>query len=274
MKDVQFLKEMAAKVRIDCLKAIHKAKSGHPGGSLSAADILTVLYFHKMRIDPKNPKWPDRDRFILSKGHAAPAVFAVLAHRGFFPLEDLDTFRKTDGKLQGTVSINTPGGDMTVGSLGQYLSVGAGMALAGRMDKKDYKVYVLLGDGEIQEGQVWEAAMAAAHLKLGNLVAILDNNKVQMCGITEEILSIGEPGGKFASFGWKVLRMDGHDVGQIIETLDAIPNDPFGTPTIIIADTIKGKGVSYMEGKAEWHGGAPSDEQLAQAVMELGGTTV
>lgn len=270
MGDIQFLQEMARKVRIDSLKAIHKAKSGHPGGSLSAADILTVLYFYKMRINPKSPKWPDRDRFILSKGHAAPAAFAVLAHRGFFPLEDLDTLRKIDGKLEGTVNINTPGGDMTVGSLGQYLSVGIGMALAGRIDKKDYKVYILLGDGELQEGQVWEAAMSAAHYKLGNLIAILDNNKVQQTGKTEEIMDLNHPDDKFKAFGWRVLQMNGHNIQEIIETLDSIPNDPWAAPTMIIANTIKGKGVSFMEGKADWHGGAPSDEQLALALEELG----
>jgi transketolase len=262
---------MARKVRIELLKIIHRANSGHPGGSLSAADILTVLYYYKMRIDPKNPKWPDRDRFILSKGHAAPAVFVLLAFKGFYPLEELLGFRKTEGNLQGTVGISNPGGDMTVGSLGQYLSVGAGMAIAGRLDKKDYKVYVMLGDGEIQEGQVWEAAMTAAHHKLGNLVAILDNNKVQMCGTVQEILDIGDPGEKFRAFGWNVVRIDGHDIEKIIQTLDAIPNQPYGMPTMIIADTLKGKGVSFMEGKAQWHGGAPSDEQLAQALKELGG---
>ncbi|MBP7495989.1 MAG: transketolase [Spirochaetales bacterium] len=271
MKDIQFLQEAARKVRIDCLKIIHAAKSGHPGGSLSAADILTVLYYYKLRIDPKNPKWPDRDRFILSKGHAAPALFVLLAHRGFYPLEELKGFRKTGGMLQGAVGITVPGADMSTGSLGQYLSVGAGMAIAGRMDNKDYKVYVLLGDGELQEGQVWEAAMTAVHHKLGNLVAILDFNKVQMCGTLEEIMDLGDPEAKFKAFGWNVVRIDGHDMKQIIEALDGIPNQPHGTPTMIIADTIKGKGVSFMEGKAQWHGGAPTDEQLAQALKELGG---
>lgn len=270
MKDVQFLKEMAAKVRIDCLKAIHKAKSGHPGGSLSAADILTVLYFHKMRIDPKNPKWPDRDRFILSKGHAAPAVFAVLAHRGFFPLEDLDTFRKTDGKLQGTVSINTPGGDMTVGSLGQYLSVGAGMALAGRMDKKDYKVYVLLGDGEIQEGIVWEAAMSASKFGLDNVIAILDRNGVQLDGTIEEIMPLGDVKAKWESFGWNTIECDGHKVEEISDAVDKARTLK-GKPTIIIARTVKGKGVSFMEGKNTWHGKPISREEYDAAKAELAG---
>jgi len=271
LNDIAQLKGMATKARIDTLKAIHKAKSGHPGGSLSAIDILTVLYFHTMRIDPKNPKWPDRDRFILSKGHAAPGLFAVLANRGYFPLTELDTFRQTHGNLQGTINIHIPGGDMTTGSLGQYLSVGAGMALAGRMDGKDYKVYVLLGDGEMQEGQVWEAAMAAAHMQLGQLVAILDKNQVQQSGPTDEIMSLGDAEAKFLSFGWNVVSIDGHSIEQIVEVLDAIPDRPRGTPTIIIADTVKGKGVTFMEGTAAWHGGAPTEEQLAQALTELGG---
>jgi transketolase len=220
LNDIAHLKEIATTARIDCLKTIHKAKSGHPGGSMSAMDILTVLYFHTLRIDPKNPTWPDRDRFIL----------------------------------------------------GQYLSVGAGMALAGRMDGKDYKVYVLLGDGELQEGQVWEAAMASAGFELGRLIAIVDKNKVQQSGPTDEIMRLGDVEAKFRAFGWKVVRIDGHDIKQIVDALDAIPDQPRGAPTIIIADTIKGKGVSFMEGKAEWHGGAPSDDQLAQALAELGGT--
>ena len=270
MHDTRSLEQTANKVRMDCLRIIHRAQSGHPGGSLSAADILTVLYYHTLRIDPRNPKWPDRDRFILSKGHAAPAVFVLLAYRGFYPLKELEGFRLTDGNLQGTVSIDNPGGDMTVGSLGQYLSVGAGMAFAGRMDQKDYKVYVLLGDGELQEGQVWEAAMTAGHHQLGNLVAILDYNKVQMCAPVNEAVDIADPVAKFEAFGWNVLRIDGHNIEQIIGTLDSLPNHVRGKPTMIIADTVKGKGVSFMEGRFEWHGGAPNDEQLAQALEELG----
>ena len=265
------LKEIARKARIDCLKMIHHAKSGHPGGSLSAMDILTVLYFHTLRIDPANPRWPDRDRFILSKGHAAPAVFILLAYKGYFSKEEWKKFRQVDGMLQGTVGINIPGGDMTVGSLGQYLSVGVGMAYAGRLDNKDYKVYVLLGDGEIQEGQVWEAAMTAAHYQLSNLIAILDYNKVQMCGTLNEILNIGNPVRKFQAFGWNVLRVDGHDIPQLCNTFDALPRRLYGKPTLIVADTIKGKGVSFMENKAQWHGGTPSDEELALAIAELGG---
>lgn len=271
MKDIDALKAMAAKLRQDTIKMIYNSKSGHPGGSLSAADIISALYFYKMNIKTEDPKWVDRDRFVLSKGHAAPVVFAALVNKGFIPREDLWSFRHGNGSLQGTVNIKNPGGDMTVGSLGQYLSVSAGMALAGKMDKKDYKVYVMLGDGELQEGQVWEAAMAAAHMRLGNLVGILDNNRVQMCGMTDDVMSIGDIAAKFRAFGWKVVQIDGHDMQQIVDALDAIPNQPDAQPTMIIADTIKGKGVSYMEGTPAWHGGVPTKEQYEQAMRELGG---
>lgn len=271
MKDIDALKAMAAKLRQDTIKMIYNSKSGHPGGSLSAADIISALYFYKMNIKTEDPKWVDRDRFVLSKGHAAPVVFAALVNKGFIPREDLWSFRHGNGSLQGTVNIKNPGGDMTVGSLGQYLSVSAGMALAGKMDKKDYKVYVMLGDGELQEGQVWEAAMAAAHMRLGNLVGILDNNRVQMCGMTDDVMSIGDIAAKFRAFGWKVVQIDGHDMQQIVDALDAIPNQPNAQPTMIIADTIKGKGVSYMEGTPAWHGGVPTKEQYEQAMRELGG---
>jgi len=265
------LKKIAAEMRSAALKAAHKAKSGHPGGSLSAVEILTALYFYKMRIDPKNPKWPDRDRFILSKGHGQSAVLACLALRGFFPLEVLDGFRQINGQYGGGLSLDTPGGDIMPGSLGQYLSVASGMAMAGRMDKKDYKVYVIVGDGELAEGQNWEAFMAAAYYRLGNLVAIVDYNKVQQTGTNEEIMGLGDIEAKFKAFGWNVLRMDGHNIEQIAATLDTIPNNPSGVPHIIIADTVKGKGVSYMEGTCMWHAGAPNDEQLAQALEEIGG---
>ncbi len=271
MKDIDALKAMAARLRQDTIKMIYNSKSGHPGGSLSAADLISALYFYKMNIKTEDPKWADRDRFVLSKGHAAPVVFAALVNKGFIPREELWSFRHGNGSLQGTVNIKNPGGDMTVGSLGQYLSVSAGMALAGKMDKKDYKVYVMLGDGELQEGQVWEAAMAAAHMRLGNLVGILDNNRVQMCGMTDDVMSIGDIAAKFRAFGWKVVQIDGHDMEQIVDALDAIPNQPDAQPTMIIADTIKGKGVSYMEGTPAWHGGVPTKEQYEQAMRELGG---
>ena len=271
MKDIDALKAMAARLRQDTIKMIYNSKSGHPGGSLSAADLISVLYFYKMNIKTEDPKWADRDRFVLSKGHAAPVVFAALVNKGFIPREELWSFRHGNGSLQGTVNIKNPGGDMTVGSLGQYLSVSAGMALAGKIEKKDYKVYVMLGDGELQEGQVWEAAMAAAHMRLGNLVGILDNNRVQMCGMTDDVMSIGDIAAKFRAFGWKVVQIDGHDMEQIVDALDAIPNQPDAQPTMIIADTIKGKGVSYMEGTPAWHGGVPTKEQYEQAMRELGG---
>jgi transketolase len=271
LKDIDALKAMAAKLRQDTIKMIYNSKSGHPGGSLSAADIISALYFYKMKIKTEDPKWVDRDRFVLSKGHAAPVIFAALVNKGFIPREELWSFRHGNGSLQGTVNIKNPGGDMTVGSLGQYLSVSAGMALAGKMDKKDYKVYVMLGDGELQEGQVWEAAMSAAHMRLGNLVGILDNNRVQMCGMTDDVMSIGDIAAKFRAFGWKVVQIDGHDMQQIVDALDAIPNQPDAQPTMIIADTIKGKGVSYMEGTPAWHGGVPTKEQYEQAMRELGG---
>lgn len=271
MKDIDALKAMAARLRQDTIKMIYNSKSGHPGGSLSAADIISALYFYKMNIKTEDPKWAGRDRFVLSKGHAAPVVFAALVNKGFIPREELWSFRHGNGSLQGTVNIKNPGGDMTVGSLGQYLSVSAGMALAGKMDKKDYKVYVMLGDGELQEGQVWEAAMSAAHMRLGNLVGILDNNRVQMCGMTDDVMSIGDIAAKFRAFGWKVVQINGHDMQQIVDALDAIPNQTDAQPTMIIADTIKGKGVSYMEGTPAWHGGVPTKEQYEQAMRELGG---
>lgn len=270
MSNIDYLKEIAREIRIDTLKSIHIAKSGHPGGSLSAVEILTVLYFYKMKIDPKNPNYNDRDRFILSKGHAGPALFAILAKKGFFDKEELWKLRRIDSLLQGGPNLSVPGIDMSSGSLGQGISVGVGMALAGKMKNKGYKVYVVLGDGEIQEGQVWEAAMSAAHFKLGNLVAILDQNHVQMCGTTEEIMNVGDVGAKFVSFGWNVVRINGHDIEQLIKSLDSVPNDNSGVPTLIIADTVKGKGVSYMEGKSLWHGAVIDENQLAEALSQLG----
>lgn len=271
MRDIETLVTTAKRLRQDCIKMIYNSKSGHPGGSLSAADIVTALYFYKLNIRKDDPKWPDRDRFVLSKGHAAPIVFAALVNKGFIPREEMWTARHVNGSLQGTVNINNPGGDMTVGSLGQYLSVSAGMALAGKMDKKKYKVYAMLGDGELQEGQVWEAAMAAAHMRLGNLVGIIDNNKVQNCGNTEDVISLGDIGAKFKAFGWNVVHIDGHDMKQIVDALDAVPNKADGAPTMIIAETIKGKGVSYMEGTTTWHSGVPTKEQYELAMRELEG---
>lgn len=265
------LQKIANSIRYDTLKAMHIVGSGHPGGCLSAADILTVLYFHTLRIDPGNPKWEDRDRFLMSKGHAAPAQFAALAYRGFFSIEEMKHLRLHDGMLQGTPNLKIPGADTVSGSLGQNLSIATGIALAGKRDQKDYKTYVMLGDGELQEGQNWEAAMAAPAFRLGNLIAVLDYNHVQMCGTVDEVMPIGDPGAKFESFGWKVLHVDGHDIEALLQIFDSIPNARDGKPTMIVADTIKGKGVSFMEGRASWHGGAPNAEQMLQIEKELGG---
>lgn len=265
------LKKIAAQMRRDIVTTVYRANSGHPGGSLSAADILTALYFYKMKIDPKNPNWEDRDRFILSKGHASPAYYAALARRGYFPVERLDDFRSVRSYLEGAPSTKLEGVDMSAGPLGQGMSAAVGMALAGRLSKKDYKVYCMIGDGESQEGQLWEALMAAAKYQLGNLVGILDNNKVQMCGRNDDIMPLGDIAAKFESFGWKVVKINGHDMDEIVAALDNIDDCPTGQPTMIIADTVKGKGVSYMEDTHKWHGAVPSKEQYEQAMKELGG---
>ena len=274
MYSVDELKQLANTLRYDTLKAIYTVRSGHPGGCLSAAEIITVLYFHAMKIDPQRPKWEDRDRFFLSKGHAAPMLFAALAHRGFFAIHELLHLRLHDGMLQATPNPKIPGCESVSGSLGQNLSIAVGCAVAGKMDGKDYKTYCMMGDGEMEEGQNWEALMLAPKLRLGNLVAILDDNHVQMCGTTDEIVRLGDVCAKFRAFGWNVVQVDGHDVQALIDTFDAIPNQIDGIPTMIVADTVKGKGVSFMEGKAAWHGGAPSDEQWAQIEKELGGGTL
>ncbi|MGN0710827.1 MAG: transketolase [Anaerovoracaceae bacterium] len=265
------LKEMADKIRIDVIRAIHAAGSGHPGGSLSAADIVTALYFREMNIDPKNPKMLTRDKFILSKGHAGPVQYAALAEKGFFPKEDLLTLRKLGSKLQGHPDMKkVPGIEMSTGSLGQGFSVATGMALANRLDDNEGRVYVLLGDGEIQEGIVWEAAMSAAHYKLDNLVAILDWNGLQIDGKNEDVMTVAPVDEKFRSFGWNVLYIDGHNMDEIVEAFTKARNTE-GKPTVIIAKTIKGKGVSFMEDNPGWHGKAPNDEEAKQAVEELGG---
>lgn len=265
------LKEMADKIRIDVIRAIHAAGSGHPGGSLSAADIVTALYFREMNIDPKNPKMLTRDKFILSKGHAGPVQYAALAEKGFFPKEELLTLRKLGSKLQGHPDMKkVPGIEMSTGSLGQGFSVATGMALANRMDDNEGRVYVLLGDGEIQEGIVWEAAMSAAHYKLDNLVAILDWNGLQIDGKNEDVMTVAPVDEKFRSFGWNVLYIDGHNMDEIVEAFTKARNTE-GKPTVIIAKTIKGKGVSFMEDNPGWHGKAPNDEEAKQAVEELGG---
>ncbi len=263
------LKRYSTLIRKDIIEEVYSAASGHPGGSLSATDILAVLYFHVMRVDPKNPKWEDRDRFVLSKGHCSPALYGALAEKGFFPKEDLLTFRKINSYMEGHPSMKSvPGVDMSTGSLGQGISAAVGMALAGKLDQKDYRVYAVLGDGEIQEGQVWEALMAAAHYKLDNLTAFLDHNGLQIDGKITDVLSPEAVEEKFSAFGWKVINVNGHDHVQIIEAIEEAKKTK-GKPVMIVADTIKGKGVSFMENAAGWHGTAPNKEQRDQAIAEL-----
>lgn len=263
------LKRMANLIRQDIISMLVPAKSGHPGGSLSAADILAVLYFQEMRVRPEEPHWPERDRFVLCKGHAAPVLYGALAEKGFFPKEELSGLRQTGRMLQGHPDMKkTPGVDMSTGSLGQGLSAANGMAIAGKMDQKDFRVYALLGDGELAEGQVWEAALAAAHFKLDNLTAILDYNGLQIDGTTDEVMSTSPLPEKWASFGWNVFEVDGHDVEALSKAF-AEAKATKGRPTILIAKTVKGKGVSFMENAVGWHGNAPNAEQAEQALKEL-----
>ncbi len=265
------LKATATQIRTDIIESLAAAGSGHPGGSLSCTDIMTVLYFDKMHIDPENPNDPDRDRLILSKGHAAPALYAALAERGYFPREDLLTLRKRGSHLQGHPNMNdTPGVDMSTGSLGQGLSVANGMALAGRLDNKDYYVYVILGDGEIQEGQIWEAAMSAGHLGLDHVIAFVDHNGLQIDGSNDEVMTVNPVADKFVAFGWNVLSIDGHDFDAISAAIDKAKAST-GKPTAIVCETVKGKGISFMENAVNWHGSAPNAEQAAQALSELRG---
>ena len=263
------LQKTAVEIRKGIVTAVHSAKSGHPGGSLSAADIFTYLYFVEMNIDPKNPKDPNRDRFVLSKGHVAPGLYSTLAHRGYFPVEDLKTLRHVGSYLQGHPDMkHIPGVDMSSGSLGQGLSAAVGMALAAKMDQKDYRVYALCGDGEIQEGQIWEASMFAGHRKLDNLVVFVDNNGLQIDGDIADVCSPYPIDKKFEAFNFHVINIDGNDFDQIAAALKEA-RETKGMPTAIIAKTIKGKGVSYMENKASWHGVAPNDEEYAIAMEEL-----
>lgn len=268
---IQELEFKAKRVREDIIDEVYQAKSGHPGGSLSITDILTVLYFKEMNINPENPEWEDRDRFVLSKGHCSPALYSCLANRGFFPVEDLKTFRNINSYLQGHPDKNkVPGVDMTTGSLGQGLSVANGMAIAGKMDKKDYRVYCVLGDGEIEEGQIWEATMAANKYKLDNLCVVVDNNNLQIDGTLEEVMSSYPIDKKFESFGFQVINIDGHDIEEIIKAFEVAKNVK-GKPTCIIAKTIKGKGIAFMENQVGWHGKAPNEEQYKQAIDGLRG---
>ena len=271
-QEIKQLSVLACKVRMGIIESTHAAKCGHPGGSLSATEMFTYLYFKEMNVDPadpKNPKWEDRDRFVLSKGHTAPGLYSALALRGFFPVEDLPTLRHIDSYLQGHPNMNTvPGVDMSTGSLGQGISVAVGMALAGKQNKKDYRVYSILGDGEIAEGQVWEAFMSAAKYKLDNLCACIDVNGLQIDGRTCDVMPSEPLDKKLEAFGWHVIKIDGHDF-DAIEAAYAEAAATKGKPTMILAKTIKGKGVSFMEDNAGWHGKAPNAEQWEQAKAEL-----
>lgn len=265
------LAEKARRIRINALKAIHAAKSGHPGGSLSSADILATLYFGELNIDPKNPKMADRDKFVLSKGHAVPALYAALGERGFYEVNEMMTLRQVGSKFQGHPNMNkVPGIEMSTGSLGQGFSAAVGMAIAGKIDKNPGRVYALTGDGELQEGIVWEAAMQAAHRKLDNLVAIVDLNGLQIDGKVSDVKCVCPVDEKFRSFGWNVINVDGHNFEELTTAFKEAKSSK-GVPTAIIAHTHKGKGVSFMEDNAGWHGKAPSDEELAAAIEELGG---
>jgi len=266
---VEELEKMAVIIRCDIIDMICTAAAGHPGGSLSAADVVTALYFRIMRLDPQNPDWPDRDRFILSKGHACPVWYAALAERGYFDRSHLKTLRQMGSILQGHPDMRkTPGIDMTAGSLGHGLSAGLGMALSGKLQQKDYHVFVIIGDGESQEGSIWEASMAAPNFKLDNLTAILDYNHLQNDYSVDDIMPIHPAVDKWQAFGWHVIDIDGHDMAQVVAALEEAKSHK-GKPTMIVANTVKGKGVSYMENVCEWHGRAPCQEEADQAIEEL-----
>ena len=268
-KDVERLEEQAVQLRRDIVEMIHAAKAGHPGGSLSAVDMITALYFHAMRIDPQNPRWEDRDRFVLSKGHACPALYAALARRGVFDPKHLTTLRQYHSILQGHPDMNkTPGIDISSGSLGNGLAIGVGMAMSGRLHHQDYMTYVMLGDGEVQEGMVWEAAMAAHHHDLGNLVAIVDCNGVQINGWVNEIMTVEPLADKWRAFGWNVVEVNGHNMKDLLTVLHTAKT--MRHPTVILMRTVKGRGVSFMEDDCKWHGNSPSDEELVQAILEIG----
>lgn len=267
-RSAEELKAIAKEIRRQSLIMTNRANSGHPGGSLSCAEIMAVLFFHQMKYDARNPKWADRDRFVMSKGHATPALYAAMAEAGFFPKEELKTYRQLNSRLQGHASIYTPGIEICTGSLGQGLSVGNGMALAARLDGKVYKVYVVMGDGELQEGEVWEAAKTAAHYRLDNVTAIIDRNGLQENGPTEKLMHIEPLADKFMAFGWHTIEVDGHNVNELINAFE-LADSIKGKPKVIIAKTVKGKGVSFMENIASWHGKAPNAEQLKQALEEV-----
>jgi transketolase len=262
------LKAKAAQIRMDLLKMIHGAKTGHTGGSLSNTDILTALYYKIMTIDPADPKHPDRDRFIASKGHSVESLWCILADRGFFPKEDLDTFSRFGTKLIGHPNNKVPGIEMNTGALGHGLAISVGMALAAKRDGKGYRAFCLMGDGEQAEGSVWEAAMAGAHYKLDNLIGIVDRNRLQISGSTEDVMGLDPLEDKWASFGWNVVSVDGNDVEALVNAFAAAPEVP-GKPTLIMANTVKGKGVSFAENVPHWHHHVPNDQELEQALSEL-----
>jgi transketolase len=269
---IEELKEIAIEMRKTAVTMIHKAQSGHPGGSLSAADLMTALYFKEMNIDPSNPNWEDRDRFVLSKGHVCPIQYSALALKGYVPYDTIYTLREYGSPFQGHPDMKKcPGIDISTGSLGQGLSCGVGMAIAGKRDEKDYRVFSLLGDGECQEGQIWEAAQTAVKYQLDNLVVFVDNNRLQIDGFTDEIMPLQDLEKKFEVFGFETKRIDGHSMEEIVETLDEIRVAKNGKPKCIVMDTVKGKGVSYMEDVADWHGVAPNDEEYKQAIGEIAG---
>jgi transketolase len=264
------LRPTATELRRNIVRMIHTARSGHPGSSLSAADLVTVLYYDEMRIDPSNPSWEERDRFLLSKGHGCPVLYAALAMKGYFPMEHLARLRQIDGILQGHPDMRkTPGVDYTTGSLGNGLSIGVGMALAAKVDGRDFRTYVMLGCGEMQEGLVWEAMMAGAKYRLDNLCAIVDYNRLQLDGHNDEVMPLGDLRAKLASFDWHVIECDGHAIDAIRSAFHEA-RGVRGRPSVIMAHTVKGKGVSYMEDRVEWHGTVPDDEQFRQAMAELG----
>lgn len=267
---VSELKEIARKIRVDIIKMTHAAGSGHPGGSMSAAEIFAVLYFNILKHDPKNPEWEDRDVFILSKGHCCPGLYSAMARSGYFPVKELMTLRKLGSRLQGHPHLcSLPGLEASTGSLGQGLSIAIGCALANRIDKKNNRVYCLMGDGEQEEGQIWEAAMSAPHYKLDNLIGIVDRNRLQIDGFCKDVMNYESLEEKWKSFGWHVITVDGHDIKDLIRVFKDAKKIK-GKPTIIIADTIKGKGVSFMENVAIWHGQAPNDEETKKALNDLG----
>jgi len=273
-KIITELKLKAKQLRKEILTIIYKAQSGHPGGSLSAIDMLVALYYYKLNIKPKDSKWEDRDRFVLSKGHCSPAIYSVLADKGFFPKSELEGYRKIGRMLQGHPELNTPGIEFAGGSLGQGISFSVGLALAGKIDKKNYKVYAMIGDGETQEGVVWEASMAAAHYKLNNLVVILDKNQVQQTGKVKDVMDIGNAAEKWKAFGFNVLEINGHDMKECVSALDKATSFNNNKPTIIVSNTIKGKGVSFMELNHKFHGKSPNEEEYKKAIKEIEGIDV